>query len=162
MPKEPSLPSVIQVKQGATTYSDITTDQDLRVLNFLRDDYKINQRKYDQTFTVLVNVSNAIINSISTRNLAFIERDCETLWSMLQRLRERLAPTDRARELELIHQWNLLKKLLKTRNLEDWLSKWEKIYTKASALKLVIAVGQTLIYEFLQAIMPLSEAFVST
>lgn len=78
MPKEPSLPSVTQVKQGATTYSDITTDQDLRVLNFLRDDYKINQRKYDQTFTALANVSNTIINSISTRNLAFIERDCET------------------------------------------------------------------------------------
>ena len=73
--------------------------------------------------------------SILKDNLYIIE-DFSTVHSMLIELKRRLAPTDRARKLELTQRYQKLKAFNKRQDIEKWLREWETVYTEAVKLKL--------------------------
>jgi hypothetical protein len=80
---------------------------------------------------------NVGILPFGTCELSFISRtyltytlDCETPYDMLVELKQRIAPTDRAREAEMVSKYNKLKKAPKTQSLDHWPREWENVYTE--------------------------------
>ena len=78
---------------------------------------------------------------------------------MIQILKKRVAPTNRAKEIEVTNTWKWLKKTPKDTYLSTWLRRWEEIYEKATELNLPEASGIRPVLDFLDAIEPLSDKF---
>ena len=79
--------------------------------------------------------------------------------SMIRILKQRVAPSDRAKEIEVMNTWRWLKKTPKDTYLSTWLRRWEETYEKATELSLPEASGIRPVLDFLDAIEPLSEKF---
>jgi hypothetical protein len=80
---------------------------------------------------------------------------------MLVALKKRLAPTTRARELEVISRYTKLKLYTKREPPEQWLQSWEETYLEAKKLNLPNVANNRATYDFLQAIYPLDATFAS-
>jgi hypothetical protein len=78
---------------------------------------------------------------------------------MIQILKKRVAPTNRAKEIEVTNTWKWLKKTPKDTYLSTWLRRWEETYEKATELNLPEASGTRPVLGFLDAIEPLSDKF---
>lgn len=81
---------------------------------------------------------------------------------MLTALKLRIAPSNRARELEVTRQYRELQTPPKRQNPEVWLQRWEKIYTDAKELDLPDIQKDRAIYDFLCAIKSIDSAFANT
>ena len=71
---------------------------------------------------------------------------------MLVALKQRVVPTDQARKIELINQYQKLKKAPRGQNLDTWPQQWEKTYKECKQLKLPDAEDNRPLYDFLNAI----------
>ena len=71
---------------------------------------------------------------------------------MIATLKLRIAPTDRARELELIRTYQELKKSPKTQQTDVWLNSWEKTYKQMTDLNLPDVHDKRPLFDFLLAI----------
>jgi hypothetical protein len=80
---------------------------------------------------------------------------------MIRILKRRVAPSDRAKKIEVMNTWRWLKKTPKDTYLSTWLRRWEEIYEKATELSLPEASGIRPVLDFLDAVEPLSEKFYS-
>jgi hypothetical protein len=74
-------------------------------------------------------------------------------------LKKRLAPTDRARKLEVAKQYQDLKQPPSAQQSERWLQQWEKIYTNAKLLQLPEVYEERPLYDFLTAIKDVAPSF---
>jgi hypothetical protein len=70
-----------------------------------------------------------------------------------------VAPTDRARKLELSQRYSKLKKSPRSQNIEAWLQSWEQTYTECKDLKLPVVEDNLPIYDFLHAISEVAPEF---
>jgi hypothetical protein len=157
-PQKPTRPIPSDIKEDALTPSDLDTEGK-QALTLLRDDYKVQEKEYQLLSKGLKDLNSLICTTISRTNLTYILRNCDTPYAKLKALKRRLAPTDRARELELIHQYNELKKPPTSHGIDKWLQQWEKIYTDALAIKLPDVQKDRPLYDFLQAIKGLDASF---
>jgi hypothetical protein len=74
---------------------------------------------------------------------------------MLVKLKDRFAPTSRARLEEWRIEWTKIHKIQQGTDLEDWLLKWETLYTQGCTLQAPeILNPHEAIYSFLKAIGP--------
>jgi hypothetical protein len=160
-PKRPQRPEPSDVKPEALTIGELT-DQERQTLLIFRDDYKIQEKEYQLLTKGLRELDNMICTTISRTNLTFILRNCDTPYAKLKALQKRLAPTDRARELELIRKYNEIKKLPRTQGVDKWLQQWEKTYTDAECIHLPDVQGDRPLYNFLQAVNGLDPHFALT
>ncbi|OXV05357.1 hypothetical protein Egran_06874, partial [Elaphomyces granulatus] len=55
---------------------------------------------------------------------------------MLTALKERLSPTEKDRERDLVEAFNKLKKIPRNSDTDDWLAEWQSVYTQCKALDL--------------------------
>jgi hypothetical protein len=78
---------------------------------------------------------------------------------MLTALKQHIAPTDQAREVELISRYNKLKEAPHTQDLDSWLREWEKIYTDCKELKLPDVDKDRPIFDFLNAVSSIAPDF---
>jgi len=78
---------------------------------------------------------------------------------MIKILKRRVAPTDRAKEIEVLQTWKWLKRSPKDTQLATWLRKWEETYKQAEELKLPEATGIRPVLDFLDAVEPLLDSF---
>ena len=83
----------------------------------------------------------------------------QTPRAMICTLRQRVAPSDRAKEIEVLNTWKWLKKAPKDTYLATWLQKWEETYEKAQQLGLPEATGIRPVLDFIDAIELISEKF---
>jgi hypothetical protein len=72
-----------------------------------------------------------ICNTFAMGNI----RGLDTPYEMLKALKKRLAPTDRAKRLELARTYQALRKAPKAQSLDSWLLLWETTYSKAEDSK---------------------------
>ena len=79
---------------------------------------------------------------------------------MLVALKQRIAPTDQARETELINKYSKLKKAPKAQNI-SWLQDWEKIYTECKELNLPDVDKHRSLFDFLHAAASVAPEFAS-
>jgi hypothetical protein len=78
---------------------------------------------------------------------------------MIRTLRKRVAPSDRAKEIEVLNTWKWLRKTPKDTYLSTWLRRWEETYERAQELDLPEATGIRPVLDFIDAIEPISEKF---
>jgi cell division protein YceG involved in septum cleavage len=78
---------------------------------------------------------------------------------MLIALKQSVAPSDQARELELTNRYQKLKKAPKGQNIDDWLKQWEKTYASCKKLDLPDVARTRLLYDFLKAVQELAPDF---
>ena len=87
--------------------------------------------------------------------------DCETTYDMLVTLKQRVAPTDQARKIELINQYQKVKEAPRTQNLNTWLQQWEKTFKECKQLKLPDVEDDRPLYDFLNVISGIAPEFAN-
>jgi hypothetical protein len=78
---------------------------------------------------------------------------------MIRTLRKRVAPSDRAKEIEVLNSWKWVRKTAKDRYLSTWVRRWEESYSKAQELELAEATGIRPVLNFIDAMEAISEKF---
>jgi hypothetical protein len=158
LPAEPAIPK-LEDPPNADTYATLSAD-DKKTFKFSYQLWKDRMTRVTKTREVLELLQIHITKTVSTRNIIYI-RDCTTSWQMLVALKKRLAPTNRARELEVIRRYIKLKQFTKREPPEQWLRSWEETYSEAKRLNLPDVDKNRATYDFLQAIYPIDPAFAS-
>jgi hypothetical protein len=94
----------------------------------------------------------SFIQETITRTYLTYTFDCDTPYDMLIALKQRVAPTNQTRKIELVNQYQKLKKAPRSQNLDTWLQQWEKTYKECKQLKLPDVEDDRLLYDFLNAL----------
>ena len=97
--EEPVFPKPSDVNNAKTTFAALTADEK-EELQALRHEYKRQTKKFEQRDAAVGNLRIHIQESISRTYLTYTF-NCDTPHDMLTALRQRVAPTDQARKLEL-------------------------------------------------------------
>ena len=87
--------------------------------------------------------------------------DCDTPYDMLVALKQRVAPTNQTRKIELVNQYQKLKKAPHSQNLDTWLQQWEKTYKECKQLKLPDVEDDRPLYDFLNVISGIAPEFAN-
>jgi hypothetical protein len=89
-----------------TKFSQLTEDEKEQ-LRILQKDYKYERKKYNQRTDALNDLRVHIQSTVERGQLSYTFK-CENPYDMLVKLKERFAPTNRAREQESIREWKKL------------------------------------------------------
>jgi hypothetical protein len=116
---EPTLPLPEDIDPDKTTLAELT-ESERAELKDRRQTYKRQQELYDKQEAALAALRTTIQETISRVYLRYTFR-CDTTYDMLTALKRRVAPTDRARKIELVNRYQKLKKAPQSQNLETWL-----------------------------------------
>jgi hypothetical protein len=77
-------------------------------------------------------------------------------------LKLRVAPTDRARKLELVQKYQELKKAPRTQQIDTWIEAWERTYTQMKEADLPDVQDDRALFDFILAIKSLDSTYAST
>jgi hypothetical protein len=145
----PAVPMPIDVNPDTTRMSELSPAE-REELKFLRDEWKNRNREYEKQQSAIENLHTLIHETVSRSYYTYlIKRD--TLHDMLTALKQRVAPSDHARELELISQYQKLKKAPRSQNLDNWIKQWETTYTDCKEFDLPDVAKTRVLYDFLNA-----------
>ena len=114
-----------------------------------------------RTLDALNSLRKHIITTIAADNHIYIMGQ-STIYQILRELKKRLAPTDYAREMEVVERYNRVKMFSKRENVEKWLKEWEVVYKTASELKIPDVDGKRVLFDFTHAISAIDSGFAST
>ncbi len=156
---EPTKPTPKDVKFEALGLTDLNSAQ-IELFKILRDEYRIELVKYERKRVALTEIRQLIISTVTRTNLTYI-LDSTTPYQMLTALKLRIAPTDRARELEATRQYRELQNAPNSQSTDVWLQRWEKMYTEAKKLDLPDVQKDRAIYDFLRTIKFIDSAFAN-
>ena len=87
--------------------------------------------------------------------------DANTPYQMIKALQKQLAPTDQAREIEVLTRYQTLRKPPTSHGLDKWLQQWERIYTDAKKLSIFEVQKDRPLFDFLAAIKDVNQGFAS-
>ena len=124
--EEPSFPQPQDVQDGAIRYSELSDDSKEQYRDLKRL-YTRQINLYDQKVQAIGAIRTTIQESILETILEYTF-DYDTPYEMLQSLQKRLKPTEQSHKYELLDQYKAIQKPSKG-SIEDWLQKWESIYT---------------------------------
>ena len=80
---------------------------------------------------------------------------------MLSKLKAKFCPTEDIRKIELVAKFrNQLRSSPKSRNIEDWLSELERLYSQCSDRNLLEADSSIKVRDFLDAVSNTDPAFI--
>jgi hypothetical protein len=113
---EPTIPTPQDVNPEKTSLAQLDDDEK-EELRFKRFSYKRSIATYDRQKAAIATLRSFIQETISRIYLTYTF-DCDTPYDMLVALKQRVAPTDQARKIELINQYQKLKKTPRSQNLE--------------------------------------------
>ena len=134
---EPSHIKPPEAGQAATTYSQLSTDEKEQFRQ-LQTDYNYDRKEYDRKRKALADIRVRIVETIKRDYVSYTYK-CESVHDILVKLKDRLAPTDKIRERELIEQYRTACKPPKSQNIEQWIQKWERTYDDCSAFAILEA-----------------------
>jgi hypothetical protein len=119
-PVRPNEPQYIDVNStfdlDNQTYANLTDSQKDHY-KVLMSEYRIRSDQFEKKQRALIEIVELIQNT-TARNLRPYIRGLDTPYDILKALKKRLAPTDRVRRLELVKEYNSLKKLSRIQNIE--------------------------------------------
>ncbi|RKF54992.1 hypothetical protein GcC1_207039 [Golovinomyces cichoracearum] len=164
--EKPSIPNLsarpgpMDINPTVTTVSKLSPAEleDFKYRNSLWKDERIDIQEVERRLEA---VQNKILGSISENLLPQLKRST-TVVEILQHLNDRFRPTDQARKQEIIQRWNSIKVVPSDRMISPWLDQWERIYEEAKELKLAQVEEPQPQYDFLFAIRPIDESWVTT
>jgi hypothetical protein len=155
--REPSVPMAKDVNPEAATISALSDDEK-EELKLLRFNYKHKLSVYERQDAALASLRTYIQETISRTFLPYTFKG-DTVYDILVALKKRVAPTDKARKIELTQRYQKLKKAPHGQNVETWLQQWERTFTECKELNLPVVSDDLPIYDFLQAISDVSPEF---
>jgi hypothetical protein len=97
--EEPAIPTFSTVKPGAASLAELDQTEQ-RELSMLREDFKIILRTYREKRDALNDIEQHIMTTVDRTNILYLD-GADTAYQKLVALKNRLAPTDRARKLEV-------------------------------------------------------------
>jgi hypothetical protein len=80
---------------------------------------------------------------------------------MLVNLRQRLKPRDDVRRLQLTDQYRELQISPKSKDMDAWMTSWEKVYREGVKLAQPIVQKDTTVQDFLRAVFEIAPDFAS-
>ncbi|ERF70711.1 hypothetical protein EPUS_09493 [Endocarpon pusillum Z07020] len=156
---EPKRPTAADIKPGAASLTELDTGEQ-KLFTLLREDYKYDMMRYRDRQSALSSIQDFILTRIDRQHLILLGGK-ETVYQMLTALKKRLAPTDRAREMDVIRRYRDLQRAPKYQQIDKWLLQWERVYTEAEQLSLPDVQKERPLYDFLNALRPVDTAFVA-
>lgn len=84
--------------------------------------------------------------------------NCDNVHAILITLKQRIAPTDRAKSIDLVHQYHRLFKVGR-QNVEAWLQQWEKVYGDCVLHNVPEVSGHRALYDFLGAVTSIDSVY---
>jgi hypothetical protein len=159
---QPLRPEPADIKPPAegevtTAYSQLSTDEKEQ-LRQLQADYNYDRKEYDRKRKALADIRIRIVESLKRDYISYTHR-CESVYDLLVKLKERIAPTDKIRERELIEQYKTACKPPKAQGIEQWIQKWEKTYDDCLVVNIPEVQGSRPLFDFVQAISGVSTGF---
>ena len=146
-PLEPS-PSVVNPQKTVFSTLDDDEKEELRAL---RKHYDRVYKQYEKEEAALRSLRTYIISTISRHYIDYTFEG-NTVHDVLVSLKQRVAPSDEAREIQLATQYAKLKKAPRNQNFEVWLLEWEKVYTECKELGLPEVHGDRSVIDFAYAV----------
>lgn len=119
VPSEPILPEATTVKPTAKDVTNLTAEE-RDVYKLLLASYKENSIKTAKILDSLQSIQTHIVTSITSNNTTYIEEET-SIHGILVALKNRLAPTDQARKIEVRRAYQSLKTNGKRQEVETWL-----------------------------------------
>ena len=153
-PKPDDLPLTAEERAGTLTAAHKEELSELRGL------YKLRLNRYDQRKASLANLHRVIQETVHP-DCVHHTFNCDSVHQMLVNLQNHLKPKKDVRRLQLTDQYRELQKSLKSKNLDNWLMNWEKVYREGIALTQPIVQKDTAVQDFLRAVFDLTPDFSS-
>jgi hypothetical protein len=158
-PVRPVIPTFSTVKAGAASMADLDQNQQ-KDLSILREDFKENSRTYREKRDALKDIEQHIMTTVDRQHILYLD-GADTVYQKLIALKKRLAPTDRARELDVARRYRDLLRGPNAQQSEKWLQQWERTYAEAAKIKLPDILNDRPLYDFLDALRSYDMAYVS-
>jgi hypothetical protein len=113
---EPSAVAPPIEGQPTTTFSQLSTDEKEQFRQ-LQADYNYDRKEYDRKRKALADIRIRIVESLKRDYISY-SHNCDSVHDLLVKLKERIAPTDKIRERELIKLYRAACKPPKAQNIE--------------------------------------------
>ena len=123
--------------------------------------YKSALAKYNEQSDAFASIIVFIRETITAQNAVLIQHVESHPYDYLKALRERLAPTDKARSLRFQTRYEELKKGPGNKNTEAWINEWDHMFVEASACNIAEVQEDRLVTDFLLAIMCKDEVYAA-
>ena len=120
-------------------------------LRMLQNDHRDNVKLYRKQPSALDTLRSQIRSSISRTYLIYTFKR-NTTYDVLVSLKQRVAPSNEARKIQLATQYARLKKAPRNQNFEVWLQEWERVYTECKELGLPEVDGDRSVKDFAYAV----------
>jgi hypothetical protein len=153
---EPSAVKPPAEGQPPTAFSDLSTDE-REQLHQLQADYNNDRKDYDRKRKALADIRIQIVETIK-RDYVSYTHNCDSVYDILVKLEERIAPTDKIRERELIEQYKAACKPPEAQGIEQWIQAWEKTYDYCLVFSIPEVQGSRPLFDFIQTISGISAA----
>ncbi len=157
--ESPAEPLISSIDADAQSFIDLTGSEKDH-FKVLISQHQMRMRAYEKQQKAITEVLDFIQGTVA-RNLRPYMRKLGTPYAILRALKKRLAPTDRARRLELSRELQALKKAPRAQALDKWLLQWETIYAEAEDLNLADIQDHKALYDFIFAIKSVDSAYAS-
>ncbi|KAF2395871.1 hypothetical protein EJ06DRAFT_460133, partial [Trichodelitschia bisporula] len=154
---EPEVPMPNTVNPQKTSFAQLDADEK-EGLKFLRLQHKRHLTEYDRKKAALGGIRVFIQETISRGFLTYTF-NCNSAYDMLLALKQRVAPSDRAREIEMSNLYQQLKKRPRSEAIDTWLNRWEEAYTKCRDLNPPEVSDGNPLHDFLDAVSDLAPQF---
>ena len=157
---EPTWPQPNDLPLTAEEQAGTLTAAHKEELSELRGLYKLTLNRYDQRKASIANLHRIIQETVHPDRVHHTF-NCDSVHQMLVNLQSRLKPKEDVRRLQLTDQYRELQKSPKSKNLDNWLMNWEKVYREGIALTQPIVQQDTAVQDFLRAVFDLTPDFSS-
>jgi len=153
-PEPSDLPLTDEERAGTMTAAHKEELSELRSL------YKIRLNRYDQRKASIASLHRFIQETVHPDHIHHTF-ECDTVQEMLVNLQKRLKPKDDVRRLQLTDQYRELQKSPKNKDLNAWMTSWEKVYREGVKLSQPIVQKDTAVQDFLRAVFDIAPDFAS-
>jgi hypothetical protein len=148
------------IKSEIISFKNLIKDE-RRDLLMMRNNFKKMMRTFKKKFEALKTLNLHILITVDQSNLIYLmNEDTNIVFRKLTILKKRLALTNRIREMKMIQRYRDLQQFSKHQQLNRWLILWEQMYAKTTRLKLFDIQKHRVLFDFLNALRIVDDAFV--
>ncbi|PON14067.1 hypothetical protein C2W62_31025, partial [Candidatus Entotheonella serta] len=152
----PAEPTASEAKAGAASMNELIGD-DLRKYEILQVRYRSQLQVYKDKKKALVTLQEHIVKTVGSYYNIIAKEDDVAKELMI--LKNRIKPTDWARETEVTDRYYATLKAVNRTKIEEWVSKWQVVLNEAKNLDLPDVKGLRPTRHFLKAVGSIDPTF---
>ena len=152
-------PTASTVNPAVETVAMLSSSE-RELFKLLLADYREEKEEKGKVIEAIDALQREIVRTVSSNNHVWI-KDKTSVYDMLQALSAQMAPTDYARELEILERYNKLKGSTRRENVETWLNDWKITYADGMALSIPDMSGARPLLAFTDAVKSLDDGYAA-